>query len=129
MRRLLSIMILMAPGLSAGEMFDGEYQTCNQNSAIEIIECVGKATQKWDKRLNSSYRELMKGSEPAQQTALRSAQRLWIQYRDANCGYYASQDGSISRIAAAECVRSITRERTCELEAAGRMEGGPRPGC
>lgn len=127
--RLGALMMALLPGLCLGEMYDSEYQICSENSTQGIVECVSRLTQQWDKRLNVSYRELMNGSEAPEQAALKSAQRLWIQYRDANCGYYAAAPGTISRVMAAECLRFMTKERTCELEAANRMEGRPKPGC
>jgi uncharacterized protein YecT (DUF1311 family) len=48
--------------------------------------------------------------------ALRNVQRLWIKYRDANCGFYAEAPGSISQVAAAECLRLMTKQRALELE-------------
>jgi uncharacterized protein YecT (DUF1311 family) len=47
---------------------------------------------------------------------LRAAQRLWIQYRDANCLYYGLSEGTIARIEAGECLRSMTEARSKELE-------------
>ena len=58
----------------------------------------------------------MQAQEGAQRTRLLNAQRLWIQYRDANCGFYAGADGSLSRIQAADCMFKMTRGRTQELE-------------
>ena len=52
----------------------------------------------------------------AESERLREAQRLWIRYRDANCAYYGAGPGSIAAIEAAECLRSMTRSRTLELE-------------
>ena len=47
-----------------------------------------------------------------------AAQRLWVQYRDANCAFYGVQDGSIRQVQAAECIRSMTEDRAYELEKA-----------
>jgi len=56
-----------------------------------------------------------------QRARLRAAQRLWIQYRDANCGFYALGEGTISRVEAAECMRSMIEARARELEDVGRQ--------
>jgi uncharacterized protein YecT (DUF1311 family) len=58
----------------------------------------------------------MKKAEASQRDQLQAAQRLWIQYRDANCMYYALGQGSISRINAAECLRRMTESRAKEFE-------------
>ena len=49
-------------------------------------------------------------------TRRSAAQRLWVQYRDANCAFYGVQDGSIRQVQAAECIRSMTEDRAHELE-------------
>lgn len=123
--------ILIAPIPSLAKMYDAEYQQCNKDrSTLSIVDCVQNLTKQWDKRLNSSYKELMERSETAQQASLKSAQRLWIKYRDANCGFYSAGEGSISQIDAIECLRSMTQARTCELQAANnRGEGGPSAEC
>ena len=52
---------------------------------------------------------------------LRAAQRLWIQYRDANCLYYGLGEGTIARLDAGECMRSMTKARAKELEGLGHQ--------
>ena len=126
---LLAIPALLVSTGSQAQMFNQEYEKCNQNTTVSIVDCVNKQAKKWDTRLNKSYKALMERSDAAQQATLKSAQRQWIQYRDANCQFYALGDGSISQINAAECMRAMTQERTCEIEAANRYEGGPQAGC
>jgi uncharacterized protein YecT (DUF1311 family) len=55
-------------------------------------------------------------------TRRSAAQRLWVQYRDANCGFYGVQDGSIRQVQAAECIRSMTEDRAHELEKAMKFD-------
>jgi uncharacterized protein YecT (DUF1311 family) len=55
-------------------------------------------------------------------TRRSAAQRLWVQYRDANCGFYGVQDGSIRQVQAAECIRSMTEDRAHELEEAMKLD-------
>lgn len=56
-----------------------------------------------------------------QREQLRTAQRLWIQYRDANCLYYDLGEGTIARLDAGECMRSMTEARAKELENLGHQ--------
>ena len=58
----------------------------------------------WDKELTIAYRVLMKSAEPGQHDKLREAERAWIKYRDANCGYYAAGEGTIARVDAGACL-------------------------
>ena len=63
-----------------------------------------------------AYQQALKDAEPKQREQLRVAQRLWIQYRDANCLYYGLGEGTIARIEAGECMRNMTEARANELE-------------
>jgi len=50
-------------------------------------------------------------------STLKTAQRLWIKYREANCGFYYDPDGgSMARINANDCFMTSTAERAKELE-------------
>jgi uncharacterized protein YecT (DUF1311 family) len=81
-------------------------------------DCIGEELERQDRRLNRGYEALM-GSVPEKRRAqLRDAQRKWIAFRDANCEfYYDPQGGSAARLAANECVVTLTAERARELEA------------
>ena len=57
-------------------------------STYEIVDCLKAQTAQWDKCMNVAYQQALKDAEPKQREQLRVAQRLWIQYRDANCLYY-----------------------------------------
>ena len=85
----------------------------------QLVKCLSDATAKWDKRLNAAYREAIndKDAPREQREQLRKAQRLWLQFRDANCEYYALGEGSISRVNAASCLFDMTKARAKELEA------------
>jgi uncharacterized protein YecT (DUF1311 family) len=105
---------------SAGDLpwYGREYQQCNDGSTQAIVECVDELVKKWDGRLNSAYKKLMDSETGDQRDRLRTAQRLWVQFRDANCDYYAFGEGTISRIESVECMRMLTKERAEELEQA-----------
>ena len=81
-----------------------------------MVQCLKAKTAYWDKRMNTAYREAIKTIEPKQREQLRAAQRLWVQYRDANCLYYGLGEGTIARIEAGECMRSMTEVRAKELD-------------
>ena len=87
-------------------------------TTADMVECSAAQAKRWDQRLNAAYQQLGKQVEPSQRTPLVDAQRLWIRYRNANCGFYAAGGGTIARVAASACVQSMTRQRACELETA-----------
>ncbi|MDM0112712.1 lysozyme inhibitor LprI family protein [Variovorax sp. J22R133] len=123
----LLLLSLATPALA--QMFGPEYATCSNGNTAQIVDCVGKLTKTWDRRLNTAYQALMQRVDPGQKDPLKAAQRLWIQYRDANCKVYASGEGSIHQVEAAECLHAMTQQRTCELEATSLGEGKPGAGC
>ena len=107
-----------AVSASAGDQGDPE-QACD-GSTYEMVECLKAKTAQWDKRLNAAYAKALDDAHPdKQRNQLRAAQRLWVQYRDANCLYYGLGDGTIARIDAGDCMLRTTRARAEELEGAG----------
>jgi uncharacterized protein YecT (DUF1311 family) len=98
----------------AGDQGDPE-QKCD-GSTPEIVDCLKLQTAQWDKRMTVAYQEALKDAEPKQREQLRKAQRLWIQYRDANCLYYDLGEGTIARIEASYCMKDLTKTRGVELE-------------
>ncbi len=128
-RRLLQAMTVVgviACGLPAHAADDArygdEYQTCGKGSTVDIEQCVGKLTKAWDQRLNAAYQKLIKNNPKGYK--LRIAQRLWVQFRNANCRYYGAGEGTIRRLEFAECMRSSTAHRALELEDLAKGEGG-----
>jgi uncharacterized protein YecT (DUF1311 family) len=116
----LAALMLMAlvPAALAGDAGDPD-QSCDGSTA-EMVDCLSAKTARWDKRMTIAYQEALKNAGP-QHDQLRAAQRLWIQYRDANCLYYGLGEGTIARVDAAECVRSMTEARARELEGLGHQ--------
>jgi uncharacterized protein YecT (DUF1311 family) len=110
-------MCLAASLAHAGDQGDPE-KSCDGNT-YEMVECLKARTAQWDKRMTIAYQQALKDSVPQQHDQLRAAQRLWIQYRDANCLYYGLGEGTIARIDAGECMRSMTEARARELEDIG----------
>jgi uncharacterized protein YecT (DUF1311 family) len=61
----------------------------------------------------------LKASEnETQKNALLRAERAWLAYRTANCGWYDAHEGTIREIYAADCMLDMTRARAVELEEA-----------
>ena len=112
-------MLALVSVTHAGDQGDPE-ASCDGNT-FQMIECLKAKTAQWDKRLNIAYQQALKDAVPAQRDPLRTAQRLWIQYRDANCLYYGLGEGTIARLDAGECMRSMTEARAKELEGLGHQ--------
>ena len=112
-------MLALVSVADAGDQGDPE-ASCDGNT-FEMVECLKARTAQWDKRMTIAYQQALKDAVPAQHDQLRAAQRLWIQYRDANCLYYGLGEGTIARLDAGECMRSMTEARAKELEGLGHQ--------
>jgi len=111
--------VALASTVHAGDQGDPA-KSCDGNT-FEMVECLKAKTAEWDKRMNIAYQQALKDAGNAQREPLRAAQRLWIQYRDANCLYYGMGEGTIARLDAGECMRSMTEARAKELEGLGHQ--------
>jgi uncharacterized protein YecT (DUF1311 family) len=110
------VLCLLAPVAQAGDQGDPE-KLCDSGNTFDMVECLKAKTSQWDKKLNVAYQQAMKDAvSDRQRTQLGDAQRLWIQYRDANCLYFGLGEGTIARLEAGECMRRTTEARARELE-------------
>jgi uncharacterized protein YecT (DUF1311 family) len=108
---------------TAAEMFGEDYPPCGDPSnTVAIVDCVNAKTKTWDERLNKAYKDLPQRLDAGQLGPLKEAQRLWVKFRDANCSFYGSGEGTIRQIQAAECMRSMTKDRALELESAMKFD-------
>ena len=112
-------MVVLVTLAHAGDQDEPE-KSCDGNT-YQMVECLKGKTAQWDKRLNVAYQKALQDAQPAQRDPLRAAQRLWVQYRDANCLYYGMGEGTIARLDAGECMRSMTEARAKELEGLGQQ--------
>jgi len=107
----------------AADMFGDGFPPCgDQKTTLDTVNCVDAKTRELDQRLNKAYAALLKAVDPPQVEPLRRSERLWAQYRDANCAFYGAGGGTISRVKAAECARAMTQDRAQELEAAAKQQ-------
>ena len=90
-------------------------QGCD-GSMPEMVDCLNAKTAYWDKRMTIAYQLMLKAGRPEQRKQLRVAQRLWIQYRDANCLCYDLGQGSVAKVEFAGCLHSMTEARAKELD-------------
>jgi len=103
-------------GAAAFAFAEEQSEPACDGSTPEIVECLKVQTAKWDRRLNAAYQQALRDAGPKQREQLRVAQRLWVQYRDANCLYYDLGEGTIARVEAGYCVLELTQTRALELE-------------
>ena len=107
------------PALAQERALSPQYATCMDKAGgvtLPMLECMGAEHGRQDRRLNAAFQALMFDLTPARKKQLQSAQRLWIQYRDANCSFYDDPDGgSLARVSANACRLQMTSQRAQEL--------------
>lgn len=99
------------------------------DSGRGINGCYDREASAWDRLLNENYRVALKdaqsddvdagetGGEPGAAAALKTAQRAWIAFRDAECGrlYARNMEGTIRFTVHAACQNRLTAERAIDL--------------
>ena len=114
-----SLLTAPAAAQTSAAPLSATFQTCLDKSGgvtFEMRECISAEYARQDQLLNRHYKALMADLTPERKKQLQSAQRLWIQYRDANCQFYADPDGgTMAAIAAADCGLQMTADRAREL--------------
>lgn len=123
--RLSTIAVaLVLCGLSAHgfaeDDYSSAYSACMDKSGgvtFDMIECSNDELSLQDSRLNIAYKNAMEVLEGESKTKLREAQRLWIEFRDANCGiYYNLSGGTMDSLNGVSCELDMTKERADALE-------------
>ena len=118
---LTAISTLAAPAAAqpSAPLLSASFDACMDQSGgvtVEMHACISVEHARQDQQLNRNYKALMAELTPARKKQLQTAQRLWLQYRDANCQFYADPDGgTLAGVAAADCVLQMTANRAREL--------------
>ena len=90
-------------------------------NTFTIVACHMREQKIWDGYLNQWYGEAEKrlADEPAALTALKDAERAWIAFRDAKCGYWEKRyaGGTFASVVTGDCMRVETGRRALEMRA------------
>lgn len=107
MKKLLLLTLLISGGAWA--------DCLNIDSSTDKRECLQKKLDIVDKQLLSAYQENLRTTTPETKQQLIKAQRLWVQYKEADCFYDASRvddrTGFASNQLACLINKSISREK------------------
>jgi uncharacterized protein YecT (DUF1311 family) len=102
---------------------DNETPSClDARTQTDMNVCAGRAFQKQDSLLNQVYPRVIArlGTDTARVRLLREAQRLWVRFRDAECGFVGAevQGGSMQPMMERYCLASATQQRVEQLRQA-----------
>jgi uncharacterized protein YecT (DUF1311 family) len=120
-RFAIGVAAILAQSSIAHAGDQGEPEPSCDGNTFQMVECLKAKTAQWDKRLNVAYQKAVQDAGSAQRDQLRVAQRLWVQYRDANCLYYGMGEGTIARLDAGECMRRMMGARAKAPEGLGHQ--------
>jgi uncharacterized protein YecT (DUF1311 family) len=86
-------------------------------TTADNFACFDSALHKRDAELNAFYHRVQTVVDGEELTKLKAAQRLWMQFRDANCDAENQlyDGGSAAPIVKLACLEAMTRHRTEEL--------------
>lgn len=121
-RAILAMALLAASCMAHGAeaAYTDNYSDCLDKSGgvtVDMLNCIDAELVLQDTRLNHAYKALRAQLGSGRRKQLIAVQRLWIQYRDANCKFHADPDGgTAAALIANECVLSETSARAKELE-------------
>jgi len=90
----------------------------NATTQADINQCAGQDYQRADAELIQLYAELMPRLDKTRQTMARTAQRVWLRYRDLQCSYEAAayEGGSMEFMVHNACLARITSQRNDTLK-------------
>lgn len=113
---LLGGVALLAATVAATRAAADPYQDCRTAAAgvdPRLKACDAAELSRRDAQLNDAYRRLMAALPGVRQAKLRSAERAWVAFRDAECDFRASAEtgGSDAPLVDAACRLELTAER------------------
>jgi uncharacterized protein YecT (DUF1311 family) len=114
----LIAIFLVWDGAAFGQHMNAKDSACpSPLSGAEETACFASALKKSDADLNQLYGRIQKVVEGDDLAELKTAQRLWMQFRDANCQaeYSLYSGGSAAPMVKLACLEGMTRHRTEEL--------------
>jgi len=106
----------------------------SEESEDGVNGCYDREAEAWDALLNENYKSAVQdaqsadeslrefgGGEPTVAASLKTAQRAWIAYRDAECDrlYDRYKDGTIRFTVFAACQNELTASRAIDLAPSG----------
>ena len=129
---IFMLTLLLSPLLLLSQHREGEehpidikLETCldidSNQTTYGMMACIQASEDAWDQLLNALYKELMNSLDSTGQERLRTAQRAWLAYRDAEFTlngsiYYENLSGTIYYIFAADREMEIVKHRVLELQ-------------
>ena len=95
------------------------FANVDEGNDYQQKEALRKMEKEWDRELNIVYQKIMKIADSKTKINLRTAQRAWIKFRDAEIkkSYYTNNPngGSMGVLFSINTAAKLTEERTLQL--------------
>ena len=117
MKLIITFVFLM---MSSFAMATTSVDCANADNTMAIVDCHSNRYQVADKRLNAIYTAAMKALTEDEKSALKTAQKTWLKYRDANFSFVIEMNkdsGSYANIAISNFKADFVENRVTELKA------------
>jgi uncharacterized protein YecT (DUF1311 family) len=126
--RIRAVTAILAVALASPVMADQEIDCSNANGWYERFFCADKEFTAADAELNAIYKALLaqvaKGDDDRYdaktwEAALRTSQRAWVAFRDAECNGLVMMEfsgGTDQQAAAVICMTDLTKARIVSLK-------------
>ncbi|MBP0000331.1 MAG: DUF1311 domain-containing protein [Cyanobacteria bacterium SID2] len=97
----------------------------NPQTSIEMNDCAAHKYDRADARLNRTYDELIARLDKTNREKLIDSQLTWLQFRDANCEWEASDYNGdpLQTSVRLGCLERLTQQRNQDLENADEVRG------
>ena len=106
--------------IAAAQHMNATHAPCQKTSGVtaELDNCFGNAYRAADVQLNRLYKQIRQVLTPDEQQQLITAQRLWVQFRDATCSAESDlyKGGDAESPAYSACLEEETRLRVADLK-------------
>ena len=117
---LLGVFCMVGGSLvSAAGQTGKEHAPCSSaTTTADMRNCENLRYQKTEQDLNSAYKELMAKLDNEGKNKLRTAQRTWLQFRQANADFAADQvrGGTLAPLVRITVMADMTEARATELK-------------
>ncbi|CAN5322229.1 hypothetical protein BH10PSE7_BH10PSE7_42510 [soil metagenome] len=110
----LTLFVLILSGPAAAE------DCANAETQTALDECADQEFKAADAALNKAYKSIAKRLADDQDTRklFVTAQKAWIEFRDAECEFStsAASDGSIYAMLYSNCLAGLSKKRTADFQ-------------
>jgi len=111
-------LVVFAMVAHAQHMNEKDSPCPNAVTTLDMAQCFSKAKASSDEKLTNLYKKVLSKLDGDDADRLKRVQRLWDEYREANCSAERAlyDGGSAAPVVYLACLDALTKARTKELQ-------------